>query len=442
MYTVDASVWVNGFDQSETGHETSRHFLEHLRTEALPVFLPNLVCVEVAGAITRTRGEPERALDFVAALTRLPNVTLVPLDEDLARQAQALAADHGLRGADAVYAAVALRSGCALISLDREHLTRVNGVVAVGTPAAALEQAAAEAEEAAPSAEELREEDPLRAVATAQGLKAETLGEILELSEEWKERRQVYERLPELIDDPLRALALVDQLRQRTHDGNDLFFLERAVAMVGEKWPDARRAAEQLRARFYDHIPPPSEELFRWIETRDGRVELWRQSPKGKFLIGSPADEQGRYDWEGPRHEVKIASPFRMAAVPVTVAQYAAFDPDHRSYSQGEVPEEALPFHPVESVTWYQAVAFCRWLSASVPELEGARLPTEEEWEYACRAGTQSRYWNGDKESDLKRVGWYRANAEDRTHRTHRVGRKPANPWGSTMSTATCGSGR
>ncbi len=267
----------------------------------------------------------------------------------------------------------------------------------------------------------------LRAVATAQSLRDETVNEILELSEEWLERTKVYESLPELMDDPLRALALLDLLRQRTRNGNDLFFLEKAVVSVSEKSPDARRAAEQLRERFYDHIPPPPEELFQWIETRDGRVELWREIPAGRFRMGSLEYEKDRLQWEGPQHEVRIVSPFRMAAVPVTVAQYAAFDPEHRSHHQGKVLDEKLATHAVKTVTWYQAFAFCRWLSASLPWAEGARLPTEEEWEYACRGGSESRYWSGDEETDLSRVGWYDANSDDRTHR---VGRKLANPWG------------
>ncbi len=147
MYTVDASVWVNGFDRSEKGHEISRRFLEHLHRESRPVFLPTLARVEIAGAIARTRGEPERAQDFVTALVGLPNVTLFPLEEDLARQAQGLAASHRLRGADAVYAAVALQFACTLVSLDREHLTRVDGIVAVRTPSAALAEAGSWAEE-------------------------------------------------------------------------------------------------------------------------------------------------------------------------------------------------------------------------------------------------------------------------------------------------------
>ena len=268
----------------------------------------------------------------------------------------------------------------------------------------------------------------LRALATSQGLEDETLGEILELSGDPKERAKVYERVPELIDDPIRALALLDKLRRRTRDGSDLFHLEQAAVAAGEKWPEARSAAVKLQTHLYDHIPPPREELFRWIETpHDGRVGLWREIPAGKFLMGSLAEEEDSYDDERPRHPVVIQSPFWMAAVPVTVAQYQAFDPEYRPSRQGNVPDEELATHPADNVTWYQAFAFCRWLSAAVPWIKGARLPTEEEWEYACRAGTQTRYWSGDQEADLDRVGWYTKNSGGRTHR---VGEKPANPWG------------
>ena len=138
MYTVDASVWVNGFDQREAGHATSRQLLEVLRTRALPIIVPNLVLAEVAGAISRTRNDPVRAEAFATTLGRLPNVTVVVLDEALGYQARALAAQHGLRGADAVYAAVAQQAGCTLISLDHEHLTRLGSIIMVRTPAAVL----------------------------------------------------------------------------------------------------------------------------------------------------------------------------------------------------------------------------------------------------------------------------------------------------------------
>ena len=138
MYTIDASVWVNGFDQRETGHDISRRLLDILGNQAIPVIVPNLVLVEVAGAISRTRNNPAQAQTFADALSRLPNVTLIPLDDVLSHQALELAAQYALRGADAVYAAVALQSGCILISLDNEHLTRLSGIVPTQTPAVVL----------------------------------------------------------------------------------------------------------------------------------------------------------------------------------------------------------------------------------------------------------------------------------------------------------------
>ena len=135
---VDASVWVNGFDQRESGHETSRQVLELLRAQTIPIIEPILVLAEVAGAISRTRQDPARAEAFATTLGQLPNVTILPLDEVLGQQALALAAQHGLRGADAVYAAVAQQVGCTLISLDNEHLTRLAGLISVQTPEVAL----------------------------------------------------------------------------------------------------------------------------------------------------------------------------------------------------------------------------------------------------------------------------------------------------------------
>lgn len=135
MYTIDSSVWVNSFDQREPGHATSHQLLDLVAKRAVPIIVPTLVLVEVAAAISRTRNDPEQAQIFATALGNLPNLTLLPLDDLLARAALALAAQHGLRGADAVYAAVAAQSGTTLISLDNEHLTRLQGIVSTRTPA-------------------------------------------------------------------------------------------------------------------------------------------------------------------------------------------------------------------------------------------------------------------------------------------------------------------
>ncbi|MCP3962435.1 MAG: type II toxin-antitoxin system VapC family toxin [bacterium] len=148
MYTVDASVWVNAFDQREPGHETSWRFLEAVHAQTLTVVVPNLLCVEIAGAISRTRNEPARAQEFATAVAHLPNVTLLPLDEELAQEAQHLAAQNGLRGADAIYAAVAIHADCTLVSLDQEHLTRLTAVVPAIAPEEALKEARLVAESA------------------------------------------------------------------------------------------------------------------------------------------------------------------------------------------------------------------------------------------------------------------------------------------------------
>src|SRR3989442_8266671 len=117
MYTIDASVWVNAFDQREPGHAASRQFLEIVRQRLLPVVVPALVLAEVAGAISRTRQDPVGAQTFAQGLSNLPGMTLQPLDAALSHRALLLAAQHGVRGADAVYAAVADEAGCRLGTL-------------------------------------------------------------------------------------------------------------------------------------------------------------------------------------------------------------------------------------------------------------------------------------------------------------------------------------
>ena len=274
----------------------------------------------------------------------------------------------------------------------------------------------------------------LRALASAQGLAEETVDKVLGLTADWEERRDVFVKIPELLGDAEAALGLIDRLRRRTSEGNDLFFLDAAAVEVETRWPESAGRVADLRGRFFDHLATPDAEMFAWVETVvDGRVELWREIPAGSFRMGR-GDTNDRYernknplggfDSELPQHEVTIASAFEMAAIPVTNAQYWIFDPGHEPYRWGGVAEDELDHHPAVNVTWYAAVMFCRWLASHGA---GVRLATEEEWEYACRAGTTTRFWSGDEEDDLARVGWYDRNSEGRTHR---VGEKPANKSG------------
>jgi predicted nucleic acid-binding protein len=132
--TVDASVFLNAFNPYEKGHAASRALLDRLRAGPVPVIVPNLLRVEVAAAVARGRADAGLARRFADALMRLPHLQAVPLDDQLAASAAGLAADRGLRGADAVYAAVALRFGSTLITGDREQRERLKGLLPVVTP--------------------------------------------------------------------------------------------------------------------------------------------------------------------------------------------------------------------------------------------------------------------------------------------------------------------
>jgi predicted nucleic acid-binding protein len=137
-FTVDASVFLNAFNPYEEGHPDSRRLLARMQDLALPIIVPTLLLPEVAAAIGRGRDDTALARAFTHTLSQLPHLVWVPLDESLARQAASIAAEHRLRGSDAVYAAVALRFGSALITLDREQRDRVSGVIPARYPAEAL----------------------------------------------------------------------------------------------------------------------------------------------------------------------------------------------------------------------------------------------------------------------------------------------------------------
>ena len=134
-YTVDASVFLNAFNLSEAGHADSNRFLSLLQTQAIPTIAPTLLLPEVSAAISRGRQDANLALAFARTLSRLPHLILVPLDVALAQQAVEVAAQHRLRGSDAVYAAVALRFGSPLVTLDREQRARIDKVLVTSTPA-------------------------------------------------------------------------------------------------------------------------------------------------------------------------------------------------------------------------------------------------------------------------------------------------------------------
>ena len=122
----------------------------------------------------------------------------------------------------------------------------------------------------------------------------------------------------------------------------------------------------------------------------------------GRFLIGD--------DHDGPVHEVNLTTGFYMQTTPVTQGQWQAVMGNNPAHF-----DKCGPDCPVESVSWNDAQAFIRKLN----EMEGGavyRLPTEAQWEYACRAGTMSRYCFGDDESRLAEYAWYDKNSGETTH--------------------------
>lgn len=137
MYTVDTSVWVNSFDHADQGTRSAAKYcntwLGKECQSSCPIWYWSRSQAQLAALNGLTQAQA-----FATALSQLPNVTFIALDEPLAMQALILAAQHSLRGADAVFAAVALQEACLLISLDNEHLTRLKSVVTVWTPGDAL----------------------------------------------------------------------------------------------------------------------------------------------------------------------------------------------------------------------------------------------------------------------------------------------------------------
>jgi len=175
--------------------------------------------------------------------------------------------------------------------------------------------------------------------------------------------------------------------------------------------------------------------------------------PAGNFQMGSPANEAGRKDDEGPRHEVRVDN-FYLCTTEVTIELFMAYYQETVSAKRdfittqesqkktdkadSEVDAITGPTpvygdmtmgyenqHPAMGMSWYNAMTFCRWLSRNTDKTY--RLPTEAEWEYACRAGTTKAFGVESDPEKLKEFAWFEKTADSETNA---VGKKKPNAWG------------
>jgi formylglycine-generating enzyme required for sulfatase activity len=170
--------------------------------------------------------------------------------------------------------------------------------------------------------------------------------------------------------------------------------------------------------------------------------------PSGKFLMGAPESEP-HWAHEAPQHEVTLSQPFYVGIYKVTVGQFGAFvketgyktEAETSGGATGRAPDgkwakdpacnwrnpgfAQTDDHPVVCVSWNDTQAFCAWLSKK--EAHTYHLPTEAQWEYACRAGSRTRYYFGDSDADLPNYAWFGPNAD---MQSQPVGRKKPNAWG------------
>ncbi len=190
--------------------------------------------------------------------------------------------------------------------------------------------------------------------------------------------------------------------KKKIHKGPLLFVIFFIVAAVG------------VSAVFLS-VPQKTGE---YVEKYDMKFVYIRP---GTFTMGSPDDAPEAQKAETPQHRVTITKGFYMQTTEVIQAQWEKV--------MGENPSHFKEFggsRPVENVSWRDVRAFIKKLNEQDAD-HAYRLPTEAEWEYACRAGAQTTYYTGDNEADLDRAGWYVENSDDKTHP---VGEKAPNAFG------------
>ena len=231
--------------------------------------------------------------------------------------------------------------------------------------------------------------------------------------------------------------SLMSQVKANDNKENGkeaLKLLEEALKL----YPDNAEALA-LQKKITGYYGPNPGDL---ITNSIGMKLVW--IPAGEFMMGSPSSEKDRYDDEGPQHRVKISKGFYIGIYEVTVGQYLEYLNSDRDSSGVDFSDKDCPVkktgsryvlsvnkfgsnesQPMVEVSWHGAQKFCDWLSRKENKIY--RLPTEAEWEYACRAGAQTRFCFGDNETSLGDYAWYTNNSGSKTHQ---VGQKKPNGFG------------
>jgi formylglycine-generating enzyme required for sulfatase activity len=205
--------------------------------------------------------------------------------------------------------------------------------------------------------------------------------------------------------------------------------------------PTAKAEAKMLKAPFTEEEAVAAQK--QWSEVLGTPVEMTNSIgmklaliPPGEFLMGSPDSDKNATAGEKPQHRVRITKPFHLGVYEVTQAEYRrVMNANPSWFSMGGIRKAKVAGldtrrFPVEFVSRENAVEFCRRLGAMPEEQQAGRvyrLPTEAEWEYACRAGTITKWYCGDEASDLPDVAWFFDNSDGQTHP---VGQRPPNAWG------------
>jgi formylglycine-generating enzyme required for sulfatase activity len=227
----------------------------------------------------------------------------------------------------------------------------------------------------------------------------------------------------------------------------------RAPVESGRRSPDNKELVKKIHALIVERLrKAPDEKFAHYSATvpRTGAPYHMLAIEGGEYLMGSPEGETGRQETEGPQRRVRVDA-FWMGKYEVTWDEYEPFmitQVDRRkdgarvdydpavhtlvdAVSQPTPPYVEMSFgmgqkgFPAISMTQHAANKYCQWLSAQTGHFY--RLPTEAEWEYACRAGTTSAYSFGDDAADIDGYAWYYDNSEGKYQK---VGRKKPNPWG------------